>query len=75
MTGTHVKRTALAAALLSLSLAGLAAAQTYTRIDCPGFPYAHASGINDFGSIVGDCDDGAGNLQGFILRRGAFTML
>ncbi len=66
---------ALAATLFSLALVVPAKAQTYTSIDCPGRLYAHAYGINDFGAIVGDCEDQNGNVSGFLLRHGAYTMI
>ena len=66
---------AFVATLLSLAFAAPALAQTYTAIDVPGYPYTHAFGINDFGSIVGDCDFADGYVSAYVLRRGNFTII
>ena len=40
-----------------------------------GYTYTHAFGINDFGSIVGDCDIADGYVSAYVLRRGNFTII
>ena len=66
---------AFVATILSLAFAAPALAQTYTAIDVPGYPYTHAFGMNDFGSIVGDCDFADGYVSAYVLRRGNFTII
>src|SRR5262245_32540732 len=55
------------------SLAVPAQAQTWTSIDCPGYPHADARGINDFGTIVGICEDQDENFTGYLLKGGVFS--
>jgi uncharacterized membrane protein len=65
--------------LLGLALSTPATAQTYTTIDYPGAVKTIATGINSFGTIVGDfcsiCKDKDKNVHGYILNQGAFTQI
>ena len=66
---------AFAASLLFTAFASPASAPTYTTIDCPGYAYTHAYGINDFGAVVGDCELLDGTISAFALHRGNFTII
>ena len=59
--------------LLAIAFSTPAASQTYTPIDCPGFPGTLATDINDSGQIVGECLTSATIRQGFLLNNGVFT--
>lgn len=50
-----------------------AAGPTYTTFDCPGFPLAFGTDINDSGQIVGECLVSLKIRQGFLLNNGVFT--
>ncbi len=60
--------------LFPVALAAPASAQTFTAIDCPGYAYTHAFGINDFGAIVGDCELLDGKISGYVRHRGNWTI-
>lgn len=68
--------------LLGLLLSMPATGQTYTTIDYPGAIRTIATGINSFGTIVGDfcsiCKDNGiidKEVHGYMLNQGAFTQI
>src|SRR5262249_36232938 len=62
-------------AAVSMAIAAVALADTYTPIDVPGAISTNPSGINSSGEIVGSYTDASNIEHGFRLDRGVFVAI